>query len=224
MKLSYTFFIGVLVGAVGMWFYLGSSAPDPAVPATILPATVPSANTGAAIAPVAIPVPSATEMIPSAAPASAVAAVAEVTDQLLIPVAGVRASQLNDSFNEARGAGRRHEAIDIIAPKGTQVFAAADGKVAKLFVSKPGGLTIYQFDRSEKFAYYYAHLDRYVEDIKEGTVLKRGDVIGYVGTTGNADPATPHLHFAIFELGPEKQWWKGTAIDPYALLGGVQRP
>jgi murein DD-endopeptidase MepM/ murein hydrolase activator NlpD len=147
-----------------------------------------------------------------------------VTNQLLIPVAGVSASQLNDTFNQARDNDRRHEALDIPAPKGAHVFAVADGKVAKLFNSKPGGLTIYQFDLSEKFVYYYAHLDRYAEGIEEGTILKRGDLIGYVGATGNADAATPHLHFTIFELGPEKKWWKGTPINPFSRLGGVQHP
>jgi murein DD-endopeptidase MepM/ murein hydrolase activator NlpD len=147
-----------------------------------------------------------------------------VVAQLLIPVAGISASQLNDTFNQARGAERRHEALDIPAPKGTQVLAVADGKIVKLFDSKPGGLTVYQFDTSEKFAYYYAHLDRYAAGIKEGTTLKRGDLIGYVGTTGNADPATPHLHFAIFALSPDKQWWKGSPINPYPLLGGAVRP
>jgi murein DD-endopeptidase MepM/ murein hydrolase activator NlpD len=147
-----------------------------------------------------------------------------VADQLLIPVAGVKASALKDTFNDARGSERRHEAIDIQAPQGTQVFAVADGKIAKLFNSKPGGLTVYQFDTSERFAYYYAHLDRYAADLKEGMTLKRGDLVGYVGTSGNADPNTPHLHFATFELGPQKQWWKGSPINPYPLLGGTLRP
>jgi murein DD-endopeptidase MepM/ murein hydrolase activator NlpD len=147
-----------------------------------------------------------------------------VADQLLIPVAGIHASALEDTFNDARGTERRHKAIDILAPKGTQVFAVADGTIVKLFNSKPGGLTVYQFDTSEKFAYYYAHLDRYAADLKEGMALKRGDLVGYVGASGNADPDTPHLHFAIFALGPEKQWWKGSPINPFPLLGGTARP
>ena len=96
--------------------------------------------------------------------------------------------------------------------------AAADGTVAKLFTSVPGGLTIYEFDPTGTYAYYYAHLDRYAPGLVEGKVLRRGDVIAYVGSTGNASAEAPHLHFAIFVLGPEKQWWKGTAIDPYPLL------
>jgi peptidoglycan LD-endopeptidase LytH len=93
-----------------------------------------------------------------------------------------------------------------------------DGVIRKLFLSKPGGLTVYEFDRDEVFCFYYAHLDRYAEGLKEGQLVRRGQVIGYVGTTGNAPPETPHLHLAIFRLGPEKRWWQGTAIDPYPVL------
>ena len=140
---------------------------------------------------------------------------------LLLPVAGVEAASLRTSFDEARGTGRRHEAIDILAPRGTAVYAAADGRVAKLFTSAAGGLTVYQFDPAEEYALYYAHLDAYAPDLTEGQVLARGQTIGYVGTTGNAPPGTPHLHFAIFRLGPEKRWWDGVAIDPYPLLAGT---
>jgi len=138
---------------------------------------------------------------------------------LLIPVAGVKSAQIQDTYNQPRGSERMHEALDILAPIGTPVYAVADGKIAKLFTSKPGGLTIYQFDPSEKYSYYYAHLDHYATALKEGQQVKRGDLIGYVGTTGNADPAAPHLHFAMFELGPEKNWWQGKPINPYPLLG-----
>ena len=139
--------------------------------------------------------------------------------RLLIPVAGADASQLYDSFNQTRGGGR-HEAIDIPAPRGTPVIAVDDGRVVKLFNSKPGGLTVYQFDPDEKVAYYYAHLDRYAPGLAEGRQLKRGDLVGYVGSTGNANPAAPHLHFAIFELGAEKRWWQGTPINPFPLFTG----
>ncbi len=145
------------------------------------------------------------------------------SSSLLMPVAEVKANQLSDTFNDARSGGRIHDAIDIMAPKGTAVFAVNDGKVVKLFNSKLGGLTVYQFDPGETHAYYYAHLDSYAVSIKEGGVVKRGDLIGYVGSTGNASPEAPHLHFAIFVLGPEKKWWQGTAINPYPLLGGVQK-
>ncbi|WP_374584197.1 M23 family metallopeptidase [Pseudoduganella sp.] len=138
---------------------------------------------------------------------------------LLIPVAGVKSAQLRDTYSQPRGNERMHEALDIPAPHGTPVFAVADGRIAKLYTSKPGGLTIYQFDPGEKYAYYYAHLDHYAATLKEGQQVKRGDLIGYVGASGNADPAAPHLHFAMFELGPEKNWWQGKPVNPYPLLG-----
>ena len=138
----------------------------------------------------------------------------------MIPIAGIDASQLSDTFNEIRGGRWPHEAIDIVAPRGTPVVAVDDGKVVKLFNSKPGGLTVYQFDPSEKLAYYYAHLDSYAPGLAEGQYLMRGELVGHVGTTGNVNPATPHLHFAVFVLGPEKRWWKGTAINPYPLFMG----
>jgi len=140
--------------------------------------------------------------------------------QLSMPLAGVDPAQLSDQFGDPRGEGRGHEAIDLQAPLGTPVLAVDAGRVVKLFTSVRGGLTVYQFDSRGELAYYYAHLNAYAEGLAEGQVLERGDVIGYVGFSGNADPATPHLHFAVFELGPEKRWWKGKAINPYPLLGG----
>ena len=139
---------------------------------------------------------------------------------LIIPVSGVAADALVDTYADARSAGRSHDAIDIMAPAGTPVLAVADGHVEKLFNSDRGGLTIYQFEPSGRYAYYYAHLDSYAPGLHEKQQVRQGDVIGYVGSTGNASPEAPHLHFAIFALGPEKQWWKGTAINPYPLLGG----
>ena len=136
---------------------------------------------------------------------------------LKIPVDGVERKDLRNTFTEARGS-RTHEALDILSPRGTKVRAVEDGRIQKLFTSEAGGLTIYEFDPTETFAYYYAHLDRYEDDLREGQMVKRGDVIGHVGSTGNASPDAPHLHFAIFRLGPEKQWWKGEPINPYPLL------
>ena len=98
------------------------------------------------------------------------------------------------------------------------VRAVEDGRIAKLFTSEAGGLTIYHFDPSETFAYYYAHLDRYAAGLEEGQRVRRGQVIGYVGSTGNASEDAPHLHFAIFRLTPERQWWKGEPINPYPIL------
>lgn len=151
---------------------------------------------------------------PSADPATSAG---QPSRELAIPVAGVSAAQLTDTFSDAR-AGHRHEALDIPAPRGTPVIAADEGNVVKLFTSKQGGLTVYQFDDSGNWCYYYAHLDRYAPSLKEGMLLRKGDVLGYVGTTGDAPPNAPHLHFAIFRLGPEKHWWHGTAINPFPLL------
>ena len=134
-----------------------------------------------------------------------------------MPIAGLTHSELRDSFTERRG-GHRHEAIDILEPRGTPVVAVDDGFVRKIFESVPGGHTVYQFNRSETLCYYYAHLDRYAPGLREGQALHRGDVIGYVGTSGNAPPNTPHLHFAVSRLGRDRRWWEGVPIDPYPLL------
>ena len=135
---------------------------------------------------------------------------------LIIPVRGLDAEDLMSSFDDARGS-RRHEAIDILAPRGTDVVAVDDGKVAKIFTSRAGGLTVYQFDPSETFVYYYAHLDKYAPDLEEGVMLRKGDLIGWVGTSGNAPENTPHLHFAISKLDADRRWWGGTALDPYLV-------
>jgi len=157
------------------------------------------------------PTPDANATAGSAAPTT-------MPGKLLVPVQGIKSAQLTDTFYQPRGEQRQHEALDIMAPTGTPVVAVADGKVAKLFHSKPGGLTVYQFDPTEQFAYYYAHLDRYADGIAEGMEVKRGTLIGYVGVTGNSDPNAPHLHFAVVALTPEKQWWKGTPLNPFPLM------
>jgi peptidoglycan LD-endopeptidase LytH len=175
-------------------------SPSPAAPSPSAPAPAP-----------AMPPP------PSAAPTPAdVDALRR--HGLLLPVQGTRREELRDSFAEGRG-GHVHEAMDILAPRNTPVLAVEDGRLVKLFVSRQGGNTIYQFDPSETYTYYYAHLERYAPGVREGDPLRRGQVIGYVGTSGNAPPDTPHLHFAIFRLTGEKQWWRGTAIDPFLVLG-----
>jgi peptidoglycan LD-endopeptidase LytH len=137
---------------------------------------------------------------------------------LAIPVHGVAPDQLTRSFDDGRRGGRAHQAIDILAPRHTPVVAVEDGVIARLFQSRLGGITIYQFDPSEQFSYYYAHLERYAEGLVEGQRVRKGQVIGYVGTSGNAPPGTPHLHFAVYRLTPDKRWWEGTPIDPYDLL------
>lgn len=176
------------------------------------PASAPVQQT-AASAPIT---PATTET--RATPPVATPPIAAGEGTLTIPVQGVTSAQLRDTFSEARSEGRVHEALDIMAPSGTPVLAVADGTVEKLFTSVPGGLTIYQFEPTGRYAYYYAHLDRYADGLQEKQAIRRGEVIGYVGSTGNADPSAPHLHFAIFELGPERQWWKGTAINPYPVF------
>jgi murein DD-endopeptidase MepM/ murein hydrolase activator NlpD len=137
---------------------------------------------------------------------------------LRLPVDDVEPGELRDTFFDSRSGGRAHEAIDIMAPRRTPVRAADDGVVQKLFTSAAGGLTIYQFDPTATFTYYYAHLDEYAAGLREGQQVRRGDLIGYVGSTGNASPTAPHLHFAIFRLTPERQWWKGEPVNPYPIL------
>jgi murein DD-endopeptidase MepM/ murein hydrolase activator NlpD len=225
MKWLLTFLAGVLLGAGCLFAYLRQIPHDAPV------ATVAAAPALLAPAPATLPAAPVvqTDLTEADLPLHAaphefpvldeVAGEAKPSGKLLIPVEGIRLNQLTDTFDQPRGKERHHEALDIMAPKGTKVIAAADGKVVKLFNSKPGGLTVYQFDPTEKYAYYYAHLDRYADGLKEGAVLKRGDLVGYVGTTGNANPNGPHLHFAVVELTPAKQWWKGRSINPYPLLG-----
>ncbi len=146
------------------------------------------------------------------------------SELLAIPVIGVTAAELRQDFTDNRSGGRTHGALDILAPRGTPVVAAVDGTIKKLFTSRAGGLTIYQYDVAQERCYYYAHLDGYARGIREGKVVKQGDIIGYVGITGNAPPGAPHLHFAITILTPTKEWWKGEVLDPYPLLtGGVAR-
>jgi murein DD-endopeptidase MepM/ murein hydrolase activator NlpD len=229
-----TFLLGVLVGAGGLFVWLRQMPHEPASAPAV------AANTGALPAPpppaggMDGKLPPAPQVMPDlteldlplrpagtdtpAAAAGAAPAPSVPPGKLLVPVDGMPLNKITDTYDQPRGNERHHEALDIMAPKGTKVVAVADGKIVKLFTSKPGGLTVYQFDPTEKYAYYYAHLDRYADGLQEGAQVRRGDLIGYVGATGNADPNAPHLHFAVFELTPEKQWWKGTPVNPYPLL------
>jgi len=141
---------------------------------------------------------------------------------LRLPIDRTDVAGWKGSFEQPR-AGHRHEAVDLLAPRGTPVFAVDDGSVARLFESGGGGISIYQFDRARRFVYYYAHLDRYARGLDEGDEVRRGEVIGYVGTTGNAPPDTPHLHFAIFAVNPGKRWREGRPVDPYLAYGGGER-
>ena len=160
-------------------------------------------------------------IVPADAPVrSAVSAPPTVSDgALLIPVEGVPASALTDTFTQARAGGARpHDAIDIMAARGMAVLAAADGRVEKLFWSQDGGRTLYQRSSDGRLIYYYAHLDGYAPGLQEGQVLRRGQRVATVGSTGNADPSAPHLHFAVNVMQPGEAWYGGRAINPYPLL------
>jgi len=136
---------------------------------------------------------------------------------LRVPLDGYDVDKMKGGFAEKRG-DRPHEAVDMLAPRNTPIHAVESGTIAKLFTSKQGGLTIYQYDPGGKLCYYYAHLERYADGLHEGQPVSRGDVIGYVGTSGNAPANTPHLHFAVFELDADRKWWHGRAIDPYLVF------
>lgn len=210
MRLSQLIVLGVLLG-LGAGWWLHRDAGDP------VPAPLPEAQPAVTAAPAKESVaPPATA--PAARVAPSVAQAANAPSGLLLPVQGILTSQLRDTFTDARSEGRVHDAIDIMADTGTPVLAVADGTVEKLFDSERGGLTIYQFEPSGRWCYYYAHLQRYADGLAEKQVIKRGEVIGYVGSTGNASDDAPHLHFEVHVLGPEKQWWKGESINPYPLL------
>jgi len=220
------FVLGVLVGANVVYFVLTRTP----APTGIAPSTTPRVDaaaadgtaTASAVAPIetppVLPSPASSPASPAESPAALPATPTDTAGSLLIPVQGIAAAALHDTFNDARSEGRRHDAIDIMAPAGTPVLAVADGRIEKLFLSDRGGITLYQFNPARTRAYYYAHLQRYADGIAEGQALRRGEVLGYVGATGNADPSAPHLHFAVFALGPEARWWKGTALNPYPML------
>jgi len=136
---------------------------------------------------------------------------------LEIPIKNLDISKIKGSFYETHG-GVMHGAADMLAPRNTPVHAVEDGKIAKLFTSKRGGLTIYQADPTGKFVYYYAHLERYADNIHDGDPVKKGEVIGYVGTSGNAPPNTPHLHFSVGLGDALKKWWVTSSVDPYEVF------
>jgi murein DD-endopeptidase MepM/ murein hydrolase activator NlpD len=138
--------------------------------------------------------------------------------RLLVPVEGVPPARLQDTFTAARSRGRSHQAIDIMAPWGTPVLAADDGRLEKMSRNAGGGISVYQSDPTGQFVYYYCHLAGYADGLREGQALRRGDVIGYVGTTGNAPKTAPHLHFAVMQLTRKGRWWGGQALNPYEPL------
>lgn len=139
------------------------------------------------------------------------------------PLAEVKAQELQSQFRDRRK-GHIHQAIDLMRPRGTAVMAVTDGTIRKLYRSKTGGISIYLFDGSEEFCFFYGHLDHYAKNLHEGQEVKRGDVIGYVGYTGNAKRSAPHLHFAVSLTGPERRWSGGVAVDPYPMLVAAAVP
>ncbi|MFL6743511.1 MAG: M23 family metallopeptidase [Sphingomicrobium sp.] len=189
----------VVVSAFWIWFYNFVPLGEPSV--------IRSGNVVAVDAPRAAPVVVSQQVV--VGPAG-----------LAVPVVGIRQDQLSDTYDQARGQGRRHDAIDIMAAEGTPVIAAADGTVEKLFNSVRGGLTIYERSVDRNWVYYYAHLSAYAPGLHEGQQLKRGQVIAQVGHTGDASAAGPHLHFAVNRMAPGERWWDGTPINPYPLLAG----
>jgi peptidoglycan LD-endopeptidase LytH len=213
--IALSFMIGILTTIAAYSLRDESSAPVREVVQPTSPSMPAIAPAGEHIEPKAAPaLPTA-----SIGPVTEAAIVVQLRDRnLKIPVDEVDRDDLVDTFTDARGS-RSHEALDIIAPRNTKVRAVEDGRIQKLFTSKAGGLTIYQFDPTGTFVYYYAHLERYADGLREGQIVEAGDLIGYVGSTGNASPDAPHLHFAIFRLTPERQWWNGEAINPFPILG-----
>ncbi|MBA3405045.1 MAG: M23 family metallopeptidase [Gemmatimonadaceae bacterium] len=154
---------------------------------------------------------------PAVAPADIVALRAQSP---VVPVAGIRADKLSDSFDDARGGSRRHNAMDIMAPRGTPVVAVTAGRILKLHNSVAGGMSVYATDASSRYLFLYGHLDKYRPGLVEGAAVTRGEVIGYVGSTGNANPLGPHLHFGITRSDNVKEWWKGTPLNPYLVFQG----
>lgn len=232
-----TFAAGALFGAAVAWIALRPApVPRVGVAATAShadPLPAPPSSSESQPPPASLPSPpaiaspeaatTATEVpAPPRGESSATTAPKATGTEPLIPVEGVLPGQLIDTFDQARATGRRHDAIDIMAARGTRVVAAADGTVVKLFTSVRGGLTVYEFDPTSTIEYYYAHLDGYAPGLAEGKALRRGDLVGFVGSTGDADPGTPHLHFEIAVLGPQKNWWQATDINPYPVLTGRQ--
>ena len=138
--------------------------------------------------------------------------------RLVIPVAGVREAELRDSYGAGRSGARRHKGVDIFAADGTPVLAASAGVIVSRTTSALGGVSLYQRDADGRTVYYYAHLQRYRAGLKEGDLVRAGDVIAYVGHSGNAPAGNPHLHFAVYTVSDPNRWWRGRDLNPYPLL------
>ena len=215
----------VAVGVLVVWL-AGISRNGQQEVLTLSKPSPPTNNSGGALSTPTQPTPEASPALPvptspaSPGPTSPPMPTPEgaLPNNLIIPVAGVRPDQLRDTFSESRSEGRVHDAIDIAAPLGTPVLAAADGTIIKLFHSERGGTTVYQMSSDQKFIYYYAHLDRYAEGLTEGRIAKQGETIAYVGDSGNAGAGNYHLHFSVALVSDPKRYWQGMNINPYPLL------
>lgn len=224
LKYFISFLIGCVIGAATLFLWLQASGNLAIVPDDQSSARVDEAlpEQSAGVPLPERPLDNVDGVVQPAPPTRAAAPVRVATamypssDAMAIPVAGKTPSDLADHFLDRRGGGRPHHAIDIMAARGTPVVAVLDGTVRKLHLSVPGGITLYQTDPREEWIYYYAHLDSYAPGMVEGRKVRRGEVIGYVGSTGNA--SDPHLHFAISKLPPSKEWWKGEAVNPFPIL------
>ena len=149
-----------------------------------------------------------------------------VDHPLMVPVDGIEPRRLPDTFYEKRDGVRIHEAQDIIAPRGTPVLAAIDGKILRMSQNTLGGITLYAIDSDDHYVFYYAHLDHYSDIVTVGREVRQGEVLGYVGTSGNAPPDTPHLHFQVMRKAEgHRDWWNGTPIDvrPFMTMRGEKR-
>jgi murein DD-endopeptidase MepM/ murein hydrolase activator NlpD len=143
---------------------------------------------------------------------------------LLLPVAGADMSRVDDTFLDDRdGGARTHHAIDILAPRGTPIVSADDGRILRMSNSTLGGITMYTVDPEGRLVYYYAHMDRYNDAMSPGRSIVKGDTLGFVGTTGNAPKDTPHLHFQVMRWPADGKYWNGEPIDPFEALGGMSR-
>src|SRR5262245_65962519 len=213
-------FVAFCFGAIAMWVLFSYGPPKPVVP---VQAQLHGDARNQPVAPVALdtrPNVNASEAKTARAPAIGAERLVATTGaarDLRVPIDGSDIDAWKGGVEERRGS-RPHEAVDILAPRNTPIHAVTDGTIAKLFVSKLGGNTIYQIDPSGRLEYYYAHLERYADGLHDGKAVAKGDIIGYVGTTGNAPPNTPHLHFGVFQLDDSRRWWQGKALDPYEVF------
>jgi peptidoglycan LD-endopeptidase LytH len=210
-------FVAFCAGALVMWALASYGPPKPVVPIEAqLDGDVRAKLVTADARPNVEPSETKTARAPSLG-AERVVATTGAARNLRVPIDGSDVDSWKGGFEERRG-NRPHEAVDILAPRNTPVHAVTDGTIAKLFVSKLGGKTIYQIDPAGQLEYYYAHLDRYADGLQDGQTVSKGDIVGYVGTTGNAPPNTPHLHFGVFQLDENRHWWQGKPIDPYEVF------